>query len=166
MHVHIDHLTIRNLTTVLVVSLVWHGGDRLVGLVAPHHAPSHEVSAGTEATPIQKAAALDVFKARWPQSISDYYGGDYEYPGDPPDKPLKLTGTRINPDDFVLDKRLRMPSIPEVVRFADGRTYSPDTYELVDTYSPEPSASDDKRSDRVSPIKVVRYDDNSQGTQA
>ncbi len=49
MHLHIDHLGLRNLATVFVVSLVWHSGDRLVALFATHQtnsptAASHQVA--------------------------------------------------------------------------------------------------------------------------
>jgi len=36
MHFHIDQLNARSLATVLVVSLVWHSGERLVGFFNDH----------------------------------------------------------------------------------------------------------------------------------
>jgi hypothetical protein len=49
MHFHIDALNLRSLATVFIVSIVWHAGDRLVALFAPHQtnsppSASHQVA--------------------------------------------------------------------------------------------------------------------------
>jgi hypothetical protein len=51
MHFHIDHLTIRSLVTVFVVSLVWHSGDKLVGLLTLGETVSHRPAQVAENKP-------------------------------------------------------------------------------------------------------------------
>jgi hypothetical protein len=52
MHFHIDQLTVRNLATVFVVSLVWHSGDKLVGFLAPTETLPHRPAQVAESKPI------------------------------------------------------------------------------------------------------------------
>lgn len=51
MHFHIDHLSVRNLAIVFVVSLVWHSGDKLVGFLAPEPKTPHRPTEVAENKP-------------------------------------------------------------------------------------------------------------------